>query len=272
MADLIDDSIRRFVETEFPARRPRLTDAPRIAAVGTVAPRGLASPLLREQLAAAGVEPAGYAPFSDPAALLADTSWHLALVLSPYKRAVVAQCDALTPAAQASGVVDTLLRTGERVLGVNTNAYAAGTALRHLAGSTPLQAVLILGSGAAARSVALGTRWADRDVSINFAGRSTDHLRQIVADLGFGNTVSDLSSVTPDALVNATTVGETDDTAELGFDVQTIFRPGVRYFDLNNRPSALQCQALAAGCVTASGVTMQILTNALRACLLAQSA
>ncbi len=43
----------------------------------------------------------------------------------------------------------------------------------------------------------------------------------------------------------------------------------MRYLDLNNRPGQLQMAAVAAGCVTCSGVFMQVLTNALRAALLA---
>ncbi|MGI9147623.1 MAG: hypothetical protein ACR2IK_13885 [Chloroflexota bacterium] len=165
-------------------------------------------------------------------------------------------------------MADTLLRAESLVVGVNTNAYAAGMALCHLAGSTPPEQVLVIGTGAAARSVALGARKISPDVTVLFAGRSADRRRQLVADLGFGTCVSDLSSIRPDAVISATAVDETDDRAELAFDLQTLFRPGLRYLDLNNRPSALQSKALAAGCVTASGVLMQILTNALRACLL----
>jgi shikimate dehydrogenase len=69
-------------------------------------------------------------------------------------------------------------------------------------------------------------------------------------------------------VVNTTTIGETDDATPPAFDLASAFAPGVRYFDLNNRTSALQSTALAAGCAVLSGALMQRVTNALRVALL----
>jgi hypothetical protein len=85
--------------------------------------------------------------------------------------------------------------------------------------------------------------------------------------LGFGVVSLERS----DLVVNATTVGETDDNAIFEFDIDSVLAPGVRYFDLNNRASAVQLKALGAGCVVTSGVIMQIVTNALRVALLGET-
>ena len=68
-------------------------------------------------------------------------------------------------------------------------------------------------------------------------------------------------------LAHVTTVGEQDDDHPLEVPLATALQPGTRVFDLTNRPSTLQRQALAAGCVTMSGNLMQLLTNTLRAAL-----
>ena len=68
-----------------------------------------------------------------------------------------------------------------------------------------------------------------------------------------------------DTLVRAG--GEQDDERPLDVPLAAALQPGTRVFDLTNRLSALQRQALAAGCVTMSGNLMQLLTNTLRAAL-----
>ena len=266
--DAIAATVDRFQSTEL-AQMPRIAHPnPSIAGIGTVAARGLASPLLRERLASRGVTPANFQAFLGPDALLADRSWHLALVLSPFKRDVAIWCDRLTPAARATGVVDTLLRIEDEVLGVNTNSYAAAGALDQLLGDARSNRALVLGTGGAARSVAVGVRQWFPAVEVGFVGRSPDRVTAIVEDLGFGSAILDAASFDADVVINATTVGETDDGATLGFDSSRFLRGGTRYFDLNNRTSALQTDALAAGCITMSGVFMQLLTNVLRAELL----
>jgi shikimate dehydrogenase len=267
--DLVRSTVETFLAAEFPGGRPGRAAAPTLAAIGTLAPRALASPLLRDRLMAAGVAAARSRPFADPPALLADQSWRLALVLSPYKRTVAASCQRLAPAAVATGVVDTLLRVERAALGVNTNAYAAAGAVGRLLGGAQPARALIAGSGASARSVGYGLRLAYPALEVGLVARSAERATEVVAQLGFGQVVARPAAFAADLVINTTTVGETDDRATLAFDLPATFGPGVRYFDLNNRPSALQLAALEAGCVTSSGVVMQILTNALRAALLA---
>lgn len=279
----IDAIIRRateaFLASEFPGGRPLLDQQgkqgvrgdsrPVIAGIGTVAPKAVMSPLLHGRLAAAGVTVAAAVPFETPAALTASEAWSLALVLSPYKREAGRLCDTLTLTAALTGAVDTMVRAGGLTLGVNTNAFAVEGALRQLlAGARPTR-VLVAGTGATARSAAVGARRLDRDVEIAFIGRTLERADQIVSDLGFGRAIADAAAYAPDLMVNTTTVGEADDRATLAFDLASAFGPGVRYFDVNNRVSELQLSALASGCLVMSGIVMQTVTNGLRAALLA---
>jgi shikimate dehydrogenase len=271
---LIERAIARalpaFLAAEWPGT-PARTAAPVLAAVGTLAADSLTSPLLSRRLAAAGVAPAGQRPHPDPEALLADPTWSLALVLSPFKQAVPALCGRLTRAAQATGVVDTLVRREGAVVGVNTNAQAAASALGLLTGGSAPERALIAGTGASARSVAIGLRRLFPAAPIGFVGRSAARAEQVVADLGLGEVVGAPAGYGADLVVNTTTVGQNDDATDLAFDLAAGFGPGVRFMDLNNRVSALQAAAVAAGCVTMSGVCMQLVTNALRVALLGDS-
>ena len=95
--ELIAKTVAAFMAAEFPDGRPVVGDKPVIAATGRIAPTVVESPLLRDQLAAAGVQPGGYRVFADPTGLLADGAWSLALVLSPFKRDILADCHRLGP-------------------------------------------------------------------------------------------------------------------------------------------------------------------------------
>jgi shikimate dehydrogenase len=269
---IVEEAIARtrpeFLAAEFPAGLPAAPRPPVLAAVGTLAARALASPMLRERLALADVAPADYRPYDDPGALLAAPGWALALVLSPHKRTVPPLCAALAPAAAATGVADTLLRVGDRTIGVNTNVYAAAAALRELAGGGGAERALIAGTGASARSIAEALARTFPGAEIGVVGRRPERAASVVAELGLGRMVAEPAEFAPDLVVNTTTVGETDDATPPAFDLGAAFAPGVRYFDLNHRVSTLQTQALAAGCVVMSGALMQLVTNALRVELL----
>lgn len=261
-------TVEAFLRDEVPSALAPVT-TPRIGGTGTVAPGALASPLLLRQMEEHGITATTCPAAADPGALLADPSWTLALVLSPHKRDVGPRCDRLTPAAAATGVVDTLRRDGDTVLGCNTNSAAAAAAVDLLVGGGPVRRVLVAGTGASTRSVAigLGRRFPAADLGV--WGRSPTGLAALVAELPDVAAVVDAGGWDADVVVNATTVGETDDEVPADFALLGALRPGVRFLDLNNRTGRLQRMALAAGCVTAAGICMQLTTNALRVALLA---
>lgn len=259
--------IERFESSEAAVLPQTDITNPGITAIGSVAEKALSSPLLKKRLAARGIEPRELRPCADPEELSRRVDWSLALVLSPYKREVRNLCDSLTPAAERSGVIDTILQdeSGKRV-GINTNVFGAAHAMAHLMGGARPERCLILGTGASARSCAVALRALYDEPEIGVIGRNPDRTSEIVTESSLA-LVEDVEDYAPDLLINTTTVGETTDAA-LDYPIEEALIAGVRFFDLNNRISSLQKTALARGCVTISGAIMQLSVNALRAYVL----
>jgi shikimate dehydrogenase len=245
-----------------------------IAAIGTTAARAVHGELLSQAITARGYHLGAKTALSSPDELFDEPAWQLGVVLSPWKRDVGARCDALAPSALSTGVVDTVLRSSFGTIGFNTNTWSAMSALEVLAGEAEPRSLLMLGAGASARSVALavGRRWPGCAVVI--AARSRRPAEDLAQSCG-GQLLEDLGGGAPaqgawDVVVNTTTWGETDssEAEPFGIHLEGVFQPGGRLFDLNNRISALQHQALTAGCAVVSGSVMQRVTNASRAGLL----
>jgi shikimate dehydrogenase len=214
----------------------------------------------------------GLADRSNPDDLFTDESWEIGIVLSPWKREIGRYCARLAPAARITDVVDTVVRSADGVCGYNTNTWAAQTALELLlAGRAPEQ-LLVLGAGASARSVAVAVARTWPGCQLVFGARSSPAAIEIAERYG-GQTL-DGSAGAFDCVVNTTTWGETESSEVEAFplDLDRLLRPGIGFFDLNNRIGALQHQALAAGCRVVSGSIMQRVTNSCRAALLHQSA
>ncbi len=246
-----------------------------IAAIGTTAPAAVTGALLDHALRAAGFVRRGALVPEGPDELLAAPGWRLGVVLSPWKRKVGARCTRRAPSAEATGVVDTVVRGPAGTVGFNTNTWAAQCAIEVLSGAAAPRRALILGAGASSRSVVLALRrvWPACEVVI-FA-RSAGSAEELAAVLG-GRPFVEPRDRTPgsggfDLVVNTTTWGETEASEQQPFalDLAGFLVPGVRLFDLNNRIGALAHQALAAGCAVVSGAVMQRVTNACRAALLA---
>jgi shikimate dehydrogenase len=245
-----------------------------VAAIGTTAARAVRGELLARAIADSGLDLVTAQALASPEELFDDTTWQLGIVLSPWKLEIGERCTALAPSARATGVVDTVLRTSTGAVGFNTNTWAATSALEVLTGGAVPNSLLLLGAGASARSVALGItrRWPGCQVVI--AARSRPSAEKL-AELFGGRLLDDLAGaeVPPngwDVVVNTTTWGETEasESEPFGLDLDGVFAPGGRLFDLNNRVSALQHRALTAGCAVVSGGVMQRVTNASRAALL----
>ncbi|HWE65973.1 MAG TPA: hypothetical protein VG298_04955 [Acidimicrobiales bacterium] len=289
MSDVVQRGAQRFVQAEVvqpsevedvasgPAlmAQPVRDEAVDIAAIGTTAARAVRGELLAQAVAAEGFTLGTTEPRADPDELFEDMSWQLGVVLSPWKLEIGDRCAALAPSARATGVVDTVLRTSIGAVGFNTNTWAAMSALETVAGGAVPGRVLFLGAGASARSVALAVSRAWPSSEIVIAARSRGAAEALAAMYGgqlFGDVAhGEAGSPGWDVVVNTTTWGETEESeAEpMDIDLEGVFTPGGRLFDLNNRIGALQHQALAAGCAVVSGGVMQRVTNASRAALLA---
>jgi shikimate 5-dehydrogenase len=164
-----------------------------------------------------------------------------------------------------------MIRVDGEVAGYNTNSHAWAAAAAALMGAGLPDRILVVGSGATARSVTFGALRAFPHARVGVAARSGAAVAALVSDLGGAEHVSDPAGFRPDLIAHVTTVGEQDDDRPLEVPLAGALQPGTRVFDLTNRLSTLQRQALAAGCVTMSGNLMQLLTNTLRAALVSGS-
>src|SRR6185437_5586936 len=172
--------------------------------------------------------------------LLTAPDWDLALVLSPFKGQATGRCDRLAPRAAATGVVDTLVRANGEVVGYNTNSHAWAAAATRLMGSDVPERILVVGSGATARSVTFG--------ALQTFPRARAGAAAVVSEHAGSEYVADPGGFAPSLVTHVTTVGEQDDERPLDVPLAAALQPGIRVFDLTNRLSALQHQALAAGC------------------------
>jgi shikimate dehydrogenase len=263
---LIDAVTRQFAADELLTR----TDRPgplNVAAAGTLAAPSLGNPLLDAACQAAGIRLGARTAHAGLDGLLADPGWDLAMIVSPLKGQAAARCGRLAPRAAATGVADTLVRAGGEVVGYNTNSHAWAAAAARLTGEDAPARILVVGSGATARSVTFAALCAFPASRVGVAARSPAGAAALVRDYAGAEYVPDPGGFAPDLVAHVTTVGEQDDEQPLGVPLAGALQPGTRVFDLTNRLSALQRQALAAGCVVMSGNLMQLLTNALRAAL-----
>jgi shikimate dehydrogenase len=265
-AGLLGAVTRRFTADEMLAPAGRTTRS-NVAAVGTLATSSLGSPLLDAAWRAAGIRIGDRTARADLDGLLAAPDWDLALVLSPFKRQAAGRCDRLAPRAAATGVVDTLVRAGGEVIGYNTNSHAWAAAATRLMGADVPERILVVGSGATARSVTFGALQTFPRARTGVAARSRGRAAAQGSAHAGSEYVPDPGGFAPSLIAHVTTVGEQDDERPLDVPLDTALQPGTRVFDLTNRLSALQRQALAAGCVVMSGNLMQLLTNTLRAAL-----
>jgi shikimate dehydrogenase len=74
----------------------------------------------------------------------------------PHKQAIMAELDEVTPSARMIGAVNTVVRTGERYVGHNTDAPGLVRSLEEAGVRLHGANVLILGAGGASRAAAVG--------------------------------------------------------------------------------------------------------------------
>ena len=232
-----------------------------VAAVGRVAEKvvqELADILTHRGLAVAGVKAS-----PDPNDLLSDPTWHLAAVVSPYKLDMAAVCTRLGSRAVQTQVVDTLVRRSDEVVGININSFAIQAACTRSHLSPPR--IVVVGTGATARSAVVGLAAAWPHADIGVAGRHPSRAASLIQHVGMGRVIEDIEKFSPTLVVHTTTVGECDDRQTLEIPME--LSPQMVVLDLNSRLTALQRQALAVGCLTMGGTYVQELTNLMRGAL-----
>lgn len=98
-------------------------------------------------------------------------------VTVPHKRAVVAACDVLTAEAELVGAVNTLSWTADGLVGDNTDASGLQTVLAEDVGVRTGDRAVLLGTGGAARAVAVALGRLGTDVTV--IGRRVDAAEEV---------------------------------------------------------------------------------------------
>jgi shikimate dehydrogenase len=272
-AGMLSAGTRHAVAPSHPGKAVAITG------VGTVAQRTMTAPSLAAALDRSGVRFRLAAAHNAVDDLLADSQWDLALGFSPFKAELATRIEMLSVGAQQTGSVDTAVRSGDQLIGLNLNSWTMQTALEHVCGAGAPRRVLLLGAGSSARSAALAVRrawgsearleiWARRGPAA--AALAQQFGCAVVAPTGAAAAgAADSAAESLPVVVNCTSWGETaqSESEPFGVQVDHLFSPGGVFLDLNNRVSRLQQQALASGCQVASGVMMRDLNHACRAAL-----
>ena len=124
----------------------------------------------------------------------------------PHKEAVMAHLDAVDATARRIGAVNTVTRSGDRLLGSNTDWIGAVRALERAARLDGARAV-VLGAGGTARAVTFGLL--ERGASVTVLNRTVTRAEKLCAELGAeaGGPLEALAHTPYDVLVNTTAVG-----------------------------------------------------------------
>jgi shikimate dehydrogenase len=188
-------------------------------------------------------------------------------ITHPCKQVVVPYLDGLSPAAAALGAVNTVVFTGGRTIGHNTDSSGFEAAFTRGLPGAALGHVLVLGAGGAGAAVAdalirLGAQ------RLTVADVAPDRTAQLAAGLRgrFGHvgvqaaTPDNLAAVMAEAdgMVNATPVGMEPQT---GMPLpEELLRPEIWVADIVYRPleTLLLQRARARGCRTLSGSGMLV--------------
>ena len=163
-------------------------------------------------------------------------------------------------------MVDTLVRSPDGVVGLNANSFSIEAACALISPVAP-ERVLIVGTGASARSALLGVAacWPGTDIAV--VGRDPRKADDLVDDLEIGR-VTPARGYKPDLIVHSTTVGERDDSDRLELPIE-LFEARA-FLDLNVRHSELQRTADAWGATTLGGSYVQAVNDLMRATILAR--
>jgi shikimate dehydrogenase len=175
----------------------------------------------------------------------------------PYKTAVIPLLDNVDQLADTIGAVNTVINTKGRLIGYNTDAMGAFSALEEVV-ATEGKSCIIIGAGGAAR--AIGYLLKNNNVDIIIANRSKERGLELSRALncGFIN-LNEVDNKSPDILINTTPLGMSPQT-DLCPVSEHALRKGMVVMDIIYNPmkTRLLLMAEAKGCVTISGLSMFI--------------
>lgn len=151
-----------------------------------------------------------YLPFPAPDVELAvagirGLGVHGVSVTIPHKEQVIPFLDAVDPVAEKIGAVNTIVRNGETLKGLNSDWLGATGALET---TIPLQGrkVVVLGAGGSARAIGFGLQ--EKGAHFLLASRTESRGKALAETLGCQwISLNDTDKMEGDILVNATSVG-----------------------------------------------------------------
>lgn len=107
-----------------------------------------------------------------------------ASVTIPHKIKIMRFLDDIDSTAKIIGAVNTIVRDGERLIGYNTDGEGAVKALRDKLGDVKKLRVSVIGSGGAARAVAITLAVKEKVKSINIIGIIRKEIAKLTRDIG----------------------------------------------------------------------------------------
>ncbi len=176
-------------------------------------------------------------------------------ITTPFKRKALEFARKLSPEAQMSGAVNTLVRTRGGFAGYNTDIEGVRKPLLSRLGSLDGKRVLVLGAGGAAAAALYAVTSCGARAFVS--NRTDSKAESLVFPLGATAVPWDgRSGLACDVVINATTVGLRGEDKELV--PPEFFKPGMVAFDLvyHRGGTSFLSAAAEAGAATIDGVEM----------------
>jgi shikimate dehydrogenase len=194
--------------------------------------------------------------------------YHGLSVTMPHKVAALSLVDEVDAMARAIGCINTVVNQDGRLVGYNSDGQGALDALGRAGISPRGRRVLVLGSGGAARAVAMTVAVRGQPAELEILGVVEDELSQLGRDVAeragvvvkarmLDDKVLAAAVAQADVLLHCTPIGMTPDTAR-SLVPRELLRPELAVFDAvyNPRRTQLIAQAAECGCRVVEGMEM----------------
>jgi shikimate dehydrogenase len=185
----------------------------------------------------------------------------------PHKVAALECMDEVDATARAIGCINTVVNDDGRLIGHNSDGRGAINALRAAGADPEGRRVLVIGSGGAARAIAMSLAMQARPADLLLLGVVPDELARLAADVGrqlpgVRSQALDQTTLGPamgeaQIVIHCTPIGMHPQSAQ-SLVPATLFSSKQVVFDVvyNPRKTKLLADADAAGCRTISGIEM----------------
>ena len=183
-------------------------------------------------------------------------------VTIPHKERICEHVDELDPMAKSIGAINTLVNTGEKVIGYNTDAYGALRALKNRVAELKEKEVLIIGAGGAARAIGFALK--EEGAKISITNRTEKKGISLANELNARfYPLSNIKGVF-DIVVQTTPLGMYPEIEKMPPVSDSIFtkRPVVMDIIYNPMETAFLKVAKKRGCKVISGVDMFVYQGA----------